>query len=95
MEIPPGMDGPETKDKVLLVVMNIYGQVQASRVWNLYLVDKLKSIGFIQSEHDECVFYKGKAMYVLYTDDSILAGPDEEELESIYQEMKGTGLDMT
>ena len=67
MEIPPGMNSPETEGMVLLVVMNIYGQVQASRVWNLYLVDKLKSIGFIQSEHDECVFYKGKAMCMMAT----------------------------
>ncbi len=95
MEIPPGMEGPRTEGMVLKVEKNIYGQVQASRVWNLYLVDKLKSIGFKQSEHDECVFYKGNAIYVLYTDDSILAGPDKDELNAIYQEMKNTGLDMT
>jgi len=95
MEIPPGMEGTETQGKVLKVEKNIYGQVQASRVWNQYLVEKLKSIGFKQSEHDECVFYKGNALYVLYTDDSILAGPDKNELEAIYEEMKSTGLDMT
>ncbi len=95
MEIPAGMQTPENKDKVLKVVKNIYGQVQASRVWNQYLVDKLLSVGFKQSEHDECIFYKGKAVYALYTDDSILAGPDKEELEKIYLEMKSTGLDMT
>ncbi len=64
-------------------------------MWNLYLVEKLKSIGFVQSEHDECIFYKGKAVYALYTDDSILAGPDQKELEEIYEQMKSTGLDMT
>ena len=74
----------ENEGKVLKVIQNIYGQVQASRVWNLYLVEKLKSIGFVQSEYDECIFYKGNAVYTLYTDDSILAGPDQKELEDIY-----------
>ncbi len=95
MEIPAGMQTPENKDKVLRVVKNIYGQVQASRVWNQYLVEKLLSVGFKQSDHDECIFYKGNAVYALYTDDSILAGPDKDELEKIYREMKSTGLDMT
>jgi Reverse transcriptase (RNA-dependent DNA polymerase) len=64
-------------------------------VWNQHLVDKLLSIGFVQSAHDPCVFYKGKAMYVLYTDDSILAGPDEQELDDIIAEIQSTGLKIT
>jgi hypothetical protein len=46
-------------------------------------------VGFVQSKYDECVFYYGKAIYVLYTDDSILAGPDEEELNVIIACIKG------
>ena len=34
-------------------------------------------------------------MYVLYTDDSILAGPDEKELDQIIQEIAAAGLDIT
>ena len=37
-------------------------------------------MGFIQSKVDEYVFYKGNIMYVLYTDDSILAGPNKQEI---------------
>jgi hypothetical protein len=32
---------------------------------------------------------------VLYTDDSILAGPDSKELDSIIEEMKKAELDLT
>jgi hypothetical protein len=39
------------------------------------------NLGFVQSKHDECVFFRGSVMYVLYTDDSILAGPNEKEVE--------------
>jgi hypothetical protein len=79
IEIPRGVklsDGDDPKDFVLKLNRNVYGQKQAGRVWNKYLVDKLvNEVGFKQSEVDECVFYKGKMLYVLYTDDSIIAGP--------------------
>jgi Reverse transcriptase (RNA-dependent DNA polymerase) len=98
MEIPPGFTANVRHSSaayVLAVLKNIYGSKQAGRVWNRHLVDKLLLIGFVQSAHDPCVFYKGKAMYVLYTDDSILAGPDEQELDAIIEEIKSTGLKIT
>jgi Reverse transcriptase (RNA-dependent DNA polymerase) len=98
MEIPKGFkitDGDPEGDYVLQLHQNIYGQKQAGRVWNHYLVDHLQQVGFVQSEHDPCVFYKGKSIYILYTDDSILAGPDEQELDNIIQQMKDVGLKIT
>jgi hypothetical protein len=88
-----GVDNP--KDYVLHIHRNIYGQKQAGRVWFQYLLKKLKSVGFEQSKHDECVFFKDRMMYVLYTDDSILAGPDQKEIEQAVQQMKEVGLDIT
>ena len=32
-------------------------------------------IGFTQSLYDPCVFYRGKVIYLIYTDDSLLAAP--------------------
>jgi hypothetical protein len=58
-------------------------------------VSKLKSIGFKQSAIDECVFFKGQCIYVLYTDDSILAAPTDKELDQVIQQMKDSGLDLT
>jgi len=97
MKLPRGIEieGIDPQEHVLEVHKNVYGGKDSGRTWNKYLVEKLTSIGFKQSLFDECVFYKGKAMYVLYTDDSILAGPDKQELDSIIAEMKSTGLDLT
>jgi hypothetical protein len=39
-------------------------------------------------------FYKGTSVFVLYTDDSILAGPDSKELDCIIKQMK-VGLSLT
>ena len=92
MKIPAGVeleDGSNTKDYVLKLHRNIYGQKQAGRVWNQYLVSKLvKDLGFKQSKVDECVFYRGQTLYVLYTDDSLLAGPNAKEIECIIEELQ-------
>ena len=97
MKIPKGFDVADgnTKDYVLKLRKNVYGQVQAGRVWNKYLVDKLVGIGFVQTKADECVFYRGNAMYVLYTDDSILTAPTREEIDEVLSDMRKAKLDIT
>ena len=97
MEIPKGCElpGHNSKDWVFNVTKNIYDGKDSGRVWYLHLKAKLLSVGFKVSKHDECVFYKGKALYVLYTDDSILVGPDQRELNHIINEIKSTGLNLT
>ena len=44
---------------------------------------------------DECVFYRGSVMYVLYTDDYILAEPDLKEVDRAIQDTKKAILDTT
>ena len=98
MEIPKGFDIDEgrTDDYILKINRNIYGQKQAGRVWNQYLVNKLiKELGFRQSKVDECLFYRGNIIYVLYTDDSILAGPDRNEIDKLIVKMREIGLNIT
>ncbi|KAI2512019.1 hypothetical protein MHU86_2307 [Fragilaria crotonensis] len=92
MKIPAGIDledGTNPNDYVLEIHRNIYGQKQAGRVWNKFLVRKLiDELGFKQSKVDECVFYRGSTMYVLYTDDSLLAGPNKQEIDDIIEELR-------
>jgi hypothetical protein len=92
MKIPSGVeleDGDNPRDYVLKIHRNIYGQKQAGRVWNKFLVDKLiGDLGFTQSKVDECVFYRGKTLYVLYTDDSLLAGPDKDEIDKVIEDLR-------
>jgi hypothetical protein len=45
----------------------------------------LEKIGFTASKHDECVFYYGKTIFIVYTDDTILLGPDKEEIEEVFR----------
>ena len=59
---------------------NIYVQGQSGRVWNKILVEKLTSSAFRsrQSKVEICVFHRGKIIYILYTNNSILTVPDEK-----------------
>ena len=98
MEIPAGFEIENGKnlDYVLEIHSNIYGQKQAGQVWNHYFVNKLANeLGFKQSKVDGCVFYRGQTLYVLYTYNSILAGPSEKEIDQIIKDLRKAKLDLT
>ena len=96
MDIPKGyeMQG-STKEYCLQILKNIYGQVQAGKVWKDYLTNKLSKIGFKVSDYYKCVLTKGKVIYVLYTDDLILMGPSLEEIQAYITKMSESGLKIT
>ena len=65
-------------------------------MWNKYLEKELiEEVGFRKSKIDECVYYKNRTIYVLYTDDSILAGPDKDEIEEIINDIQKANLNIT
>ena len=65
-------------------------------MWNTYLINILvNQLNFKQSLHDEYLFFYGKMIYLLYTDDSIIAGPDKKEIDNIIKEIKDYKLDIT
>ena len=97
MKIPAGIkledNGADASDYVLEIHRNIYGQKQAGRVWNnKFLVDQFVNelVGFQQSNKvDECVFNQaGTMMYKLYTENSLIAGPNKREINKIIEELK-------
>jgi hypothetical protein len=44
---------------------------------------------------DECVFYCGQFIYVLYTYDSILASPNDQELDKAIADIQSSELQIT
>ena len=74
---------------------NFYGQKQAGQVWNHYLMKKLtEDISFAQSKVDKCILYKGNVIYLLYTNDTILAGPDKSKIDEVVEQIWGAKLDI-
>jgi hypothetical protein len=74
MELPQGIQTKHwnSKEHVLKLEKNIYGQKQAGCVWNSFLVDKLMSIVFTTSLIDDCIFFRGDIIFMLYMDNGIL-----------------------
>ena len=97
MKIPAGVDiiEGEKADFVLRMLRNIYGQKQAGRVWNKYLHGILLRLGFVQSQVDEGIYYRCGVIYLLYTDDSLLASKDETKLNQAMKDIQDSGLKIT
>jgi hypothetical protein len=79
MELPQGIQTAHrnSKDHVLMLEKNIYGQKHAIHVWKSFLVDKLKSIGFTPSLIDDCVFFCNDIIFMVYVDNGIFLGNDD------------------
>ena len=85
MRLPQGITSTTGKSKVLKLLKNIYGQKQAGRVFFLYLKEKLEKLKYVQSQIDECIFYKDNLIFFFYVDDGIMLCSDEEKIN---QEIK-------
>ncbi|KAL7478001.1 hypothetical protein ACHAW6_005008 [Cyclotella cf. meneghiniana] len=71
MELPPGIKTKHgnSKDYVLKLLANLYGQKQAGHVWNQHMIDKLCDIVFQQSQIDECIVYRNVIILIVYVND--------------------------
>ena len=96
MELPQGIKTKtgNSKDHVLKLLKNIYGQKQAGRVWNSFLVDKLVSLGYTTSLIDDCVFFRGDIIFMVYVDDGIFLGNNDAQLQQAIGEIQGLGLNI-
>jgi len=84
MEVPKGFDIEDERSKYALKLLkSLYGRKQVGRVWNQYLTTKLIACRFTQSCITESVFYFKKSMFLVFTDDTILMGPDTQELDDM------------
>jgi hypothetical protein len=96
MELPQGIQTAHgnSKDHVLKLEKNIYGQKQAGRVWNSFLVDKLMSIGFTASLIDDWVFFCDDTIFMVYVDEGIFLGDDGWKLQQAIQDIQDIGLNI-
>jgi Reverse transcriptase (RNA-dependent DNA polymerase) len=85
IEIPKGciLPGKDQKDYAFKVLKNIFGQKQAGKVWNDYLIENLsKQLDFTQSRLDPCILWRGNTIMIIYTDDTIITGCNDNEMNT-------------
>ena len=94
MEAPNGFkfkDGFNKDTHCLKLLQNLYGTKQGAKVWYEHLRDGLIKLGYKQSKIDKCVFYNGRAVFMVYTDDGIFVGPDLKEINKLKEELVTKG----
>jgi hypothetical protein len=57
-------------------------------------VDKLTSLGFTPSSIDDCVFFRGDIIFMVYVDDGIFLGNNDAELHQAIKEIQALGLNI-
>ncbi len=91
LEFPDGL-GCNNGNKVLKLRKALYGLKTASKSWHDRITRELKSIHFIQSVTDNCLFYMCRnndfAILGVYVDDMILAANRIELLNQIIDFLK-------
>jgi hypothetical protein len=94
MELPTGIHTKHgnSKDHILKLLANIYGQKQAGCVWNSYLVTKLQEISVKQLLIEDCVFYQDDVIFIVYIDNGIFLGPSNQQLHDIINELRNLKL---
>jgi hypothetical protein len=63
-------------------------------MWNSFLVDKLTSLGYTASLIDDCVFFHGDIIFMVYMDDGIFLGNNDAHLQHAIKEIQGLGLNI-
>ncbi len=96
MELPQGIKTAtgNSKDHVLKLLKNLYGQKQAGRLCNSFLVDKLTSLGYTSLLIDDCVFFHGDIIFIVYVEDGIFLGNDNTQLQQPIKEIQDLGLNI-
>ena len=73
---------------VIKFIRNIYGQKQAGRVWNKYLDEGMKEVGFTPSEYDPCLYYKKNVVMLVYIDDCLVFSPDPKLIDKTISDFR-------
>ena len=68
---------------------SLYGLKQSPRCWNYVLDEHLKSMGFVQTPSDPCIYVSdddsNPFVIAVYVDDIVLAGPSDEKIAEVKQ----------
>ena len=87
MEQPEEFIEKGKEEMVCKLKRSIYGLKQSARCWNTELDQKLRSIGFVQSKNDPCIYTRiteGELFVIaVYVDDIIQAGKNEKDIEEV------------
>eukprot|EP00957_Ditylum_brightwellii_P115337 8795326-Ditylum_brightwellii.AAC.2 len=77
---------------VLKLNRSLYGLRQAPHKFFEFLKKKLLRCGFVQSQHDPCLFISNKVIYLVYVDDCLFFAPDSKDIQVMMDKMRDEEL---
>ncbi|KAK3725314.1 hypothetical protein QZH41_002591 [Actinostola sp. cb2023] len=89
MRQPEGFSVKGKEHLVCKLNKSLYGLKQSPRCWNYTLDEHLKSMGFVQTPSDPCIYVSDEDaipfIIAVYVDDIVLAGPSDEKIAEVKQ----------
>ena len=97
LRLPQGykQKGMTRNSHVLKLKCNMYGQKQAGRVWNKYMDQGMRAIGFTLSKFDPCLYYCNSIIFLVYIDDCIIFGPDNKAIDEVVTDLHNSTQNFT
>ena len=97
LRLPQGYHrkGMTRKSHALKLKRNVYGQKQAGRVWNKYMDQGMKSIGFTPSKFDPCLYYRKSIIFLVYIDDCLVFGPTAQAIGEMVKDLRLSSKNFT
>ena len=83
------------KSHVLKLKRNVYGQKEAGQVWNQYMDQGMKSIGFTPSKSDPCLYYRKSIIFLVYIDDCIVFGQNDKAIDEVVNDLRLSSKNFT
>lgn len=92
MEVPQGLDLNLTGNKVCKLKKSLYGLKQSPRAWFDRFAKAVVRLGYTQCQADHTLFLRTSqakkiSLLIVYVDDIILSGNDEEELQKLKKQL--------
>ena len=94
LQLPDGIEteSGNSRTHVLKLLRNVYGQKQAGKVWADFLSENLFKIVFKRSKIDECVFYCGNLVFLVFVVDGIFVSLDGTSIDNVIRELQDSKL---
>ena len=83
MKQPEGFAVKGKEHLVCRLKQSLYGLKQSSRCWNSTLDVHLKSMGYVQSTNDPCIYTGESSIIGVYVDDFVIAAESSERIEQV------------
>jgi hypothetical protein len=91
VEMPRGFKQP---GKVLKLKRSLYGLRQSPKNFFTHLKENLLACGFVQSQHDACLFISDDVIILVYVDDCLFFAPNADSIDRAIKNLRARDMDL-